>query len=62
MDFELFKKSHISLLTQHFEHPVYPQLWKEGDSKEFVSHLSVIDLLFNCGKDSLKVLKAQMVS
>ncbi|MBU2892946.1 WbqC family protein [Colwellia sp. D2M02] len=37
-------KAGISLSYQEFIHPKYPQLY--GD---FISHLSIIDLLFNCG-------------
>ena len=36
---------------QNYKHPVYPQLY--GD---FISHLSIIDLLFNCGDNSLEIL------
>ena len=39
-----FLSDGISLYYQQFEHPVYQQLYGE-----FVSHLSVIDLLFNLG-------------
>ncbi len=48
---EEFKKNNIELIYQHFEHPVYHQLW--GD---FVPDLSVIDLLFNEGEKSLEIL------
>lgn len=44
---EKFDKEKINLLYQEFEHPEYPQL-----KEPFVSHLSVIDLLFNCGDES----------
>jgi hypothetical protein len=43
-------------MYQDFQHPVYPQLW--GD---FLSHMSAIDLLFNCGDTSLEMI-AQMSS
>jgi hypothetical protein len=36
---------------QDFKHPVYPQLFKE-----FQSHLSIVDLLFNCGPASLEII------
>jgi len=48
---EDFKKNNIELVYQQFEHPVYHQLW--GD---FVSNLSIIDLLFNEGEKSLGIL------
>ena len=54
MDMALFKENNISLLVQDFEHPVYPQLWKKTDSQEFISHLSVVDLILNVEKNSLR--------
>ena len=44
----------INLEYQNFNHPVYPQLYGN-----FISHLSVIDLLFNCGKESLKIIRGE---
>jgi hypothetical protein len=49
MDMARFKERNIRVVFQKFEHPTYTQLF--GD---FISHLSVVDLLFNCGPDSLK--------
>jgi hypothetical protein len=49
---QLFKDNGIKLTYQDYNHPVYPQLYGE-----FVSHLSVIDLLFNCGKESLNIIR-----
>ena len=49
-----FDKAGIKVSFQDYQHPVYPQLYGA-----FVSHLSVIDLLFNCGPDSLKILTGQ---
>lgn len=49
-----FSDSEVDLYYQNFEHPVYPQLWGE-----FVSHLSIIDVLMNCGKEeTLKLLRS----
>lgn len=45
-DFKKFEEAGIKVIFQDFQHPEYPQLFKE---KGFISHLSVIDLLFNCG-------------
>lgn len=42
---------------QDYNHPIYPQLY--GD---FVSHLSIIDLLFNCGDNSLEILMSNNVN
>ena len=46
-----FRDAGIALSYQDYQHPTYPQLF--GD---FVSHLSVVDLLLNCGPGSLNVL------
>ncbi len=48
---ELFKRNGIKLIYQDYRHPVYPQLY--GD---FVEKLSILDLIFNCGPDSLRIL------
>lgn len=42
----------IAVHFHDYRHPVYPQV-QGGD---FVPEMSVIDLLFNCGGDSLRVL------
>ena len=52
MDLERFRQTGIQVILQDFKHPVYPQLF--GD---FQSHLSIIDLLFNCGPDSLQKIR-----
>ncbi|MCM8787041.1 MAG: WbqC family protein [Candidatus Omnitrophica bacterium] len=51
LDEELFKKNNIKLIYQEFEHPIYRQCYSP-----FISQLSAIDLLFNCGKNSRKIL------
>ncbi len=48
-----FDAAGIQVLYQDFQHPVYPQLWGE-----FVPQLSTIDLLFNCGAESLERIAA----
>lgn len=50
-DEEKFKTAEISLKYTDFKHPTYPQMWGE-----FVEGLSIIDLLFNCGGNSLNHL------
>lgn len=47
----MFEKEGIRVNFQEYKHPVYHQLYGE-----FIPYLSVVDLLFNCGPDSLKVL------
>ena len=49
---EGFSSQGIALEYQNYEHPVYPQRYTG-----FVPHLSAIDLLFNCGEQSLGILK-----
>jgi hypothetical protein len=53
LDLDLFEQAGIAVTFQDYQHPTYPQRY--GD---FVSHLSVVDLLFNCGPASLDVLTA----
>lgn len=48
---EDFKENKINLIFQDFVHPVYPQ-----SGKEFIPNLSILDLLFNCGPDSLEII------
>ncbi|MFQ5901259.1 MAG: WbqC family protein [Thermodesulfobacteriota bacterium] len=53
MDISAFTREGIEVVFQEFNHPIYPQLY--GDFNPFMSS---IDMLFNCGKESLKVLRA----
>ena len=48
----LFVKSGIKLSYQYYKHPTYNQLF--GD---FISNMSVIDLLFNEGEKSLEIIR-----
>lgn len=48
---EKFAEAGIVLEYQHYEHPTYPQLYGE-----FIPYLSVVDVLFNCGEESLKII------
>lgn len=40
----VFADSPVELYYMHYEHPVYPQLYGE-----FISHMCILDLLFNTG-------------
>lgn len=51
MDLEAFQREGIDVVVQDFQHPVYPQ--RHG---EFVSHMSIIDLFFNCGPRSAEII------
>ncbi len=53
MDMEQFDRSGIKVVTQSYIHPEYPQCFGE-----FQSHMSIIDLIFNCGPESLSILKS----
>jgi len=51
MDVARFEKNGLKVIVQDFKHPVYPQLFND-----FQSHLSIVDLLFNCGPESLRII------
>lgn len=52
LDESAFRQNGIEVSYQDYAHPEYSQM-----HGEFISHLSVLDLLFNCGPDSLHVLQ-----
>jgi len=52
MDVARFEKNGLKVIVQDFKHPVYPQLFKD-----FQSHLSIVDLLFNCGPESMDMIR-----
>ena len=52
LDLPKYKEENITLEFQEYEPPLYSQL--HGD---FIPYLSVIDLLFNCGSESLNIIK-----
>lgn len=54
---EQFSDENIKLIFQDYNHPSYSQL-----HGEFVSNLSIIDLLFNCGKKSYDILMSGNIS
>jgi WbqC-like protein family len=47
----LFNSHHIDVIWQDYSHPTYPQL-----HGAFISHLSTLDLLLNCGDQSRSIL------
>jgi len=51
LDVQAMNDAGISVEWQNYKHPVYPQLW--GD---FIPNMSIIDLLFNCGKKSKDII------
>lgn len=56
LDEELFKNEGITIEYQDYQHPVYQQLY--GD---FEPYLSVVDLLFNEGPNSLAILSGNCI-
>ena len=52
MDQAPFAKAGIEIIFQAYDHPVYPQLF-EG----FEPRLSALDLVLNCGPESLEILR-----
>lgn len=49
---DVFAKSGIPLRYFNFTHPVYPQTY--GD---FLPYMSAVDMIFNCGQESLPVIE-----
>ena len=47
---ENFAQNDIKIQFQDFAHPIYNQV----STNEFVSGLSILDALFNCGIDGVK--------
>ena len=57
--FEKFAERNIEVQTQNYQHPVYSQLWTKAKSEDFLSHMSVLDLLLNCGEQSINEIRGQ---
>lgn len=51
IDKALFAKEGITVEFQHYNHPVYAQLFQP-----FMPYMSIVDLLFNCGNASLDII------
>ena len=56
LDESLFIENGIEVIWQEFKHPVYPQLYGN-----FEPMLSCLDLFFNCGTDSLSMIRGQLI-
>lgn len=54
MNLSAYESAGIKVIFQEFHHPVYRQLF----SQEFISHLSVIDLIYNHGPESLEIIRS----
>jgi len=57
LDKSYFKQNNIELVFQSYKHPTYKQQW--GD---FISYLSVLDLLMNEGPNTLEIIKSGVSS
>jgi hypothetical protein len=56
IDRDAFRKCGCEVVFQNYQHPQYNQLWGP-----FESHLSVIDLLMNCGDVSMDTIMSSPV-
>lgn len=52
LDEKIFKEKGINVIYENFQHPTYNQF-----QTEFIPNLSIIDLLFNEGENSKKVIE-----
>lgn len=52
LDAEMLAKADIELKIQHWKAPQYSQIYGT-----FIADLSILDVLMNCGPDSLKVIR-----
>lgn len=57
LDLEQFRRQNIRVVFQDFNHPVYSQRYESNLG--FVPNMSIVDLLFNQGSNSLKILKGK---
>jgi len=57
IDIKKWEENGIKIIFHDFAHPVYPQLYGS-----FIPQMSAIDLLFNCGPESLEVLRRKQKS
>jgi len=51
-----FSENSIDLQYQSFTHPIYPQRFTSGEN-EFSSYMSIVDLMFNAGPNSINILR-----
>jgi hypothetical protein len=57
LDLQKFSDSGIKVIFQEFYHPIYAQL-----HEPFIPCMSVIDLLFNYGDQSLEIISGRNVA
>ena len=54
MNCDMFRDASINVVFQEFRHPVYSQLFGK-----FEYFMSVVDLLLNCGEESLEIIRKE---
>jgi hypothetical protein len=54
---EDFIKEKIQIIFQEYNHPTYPQMFDK-----FISNLSILDLIFNCGPKSKEIIMSDNIS
>jgi len=52
LDMDLWNSSGLKIIFQKYSHPVYRQF----NSPEFQPYMNILDLIFNCGNESLDIL------
>jgi hypothetical protein len=57
LDVEQLLRAGVRTEWQHFKHPTYPQRYP---ALGFKPKLAALDLLFNCGPDSARILREAM--
>ena len=51
-----FRDANINVNYYLFQHPIYSQLWGK-----FLPYMSVIDMIFNCGDESINLIKNNFI-
>ncbi len=52
LDMDLWKSSGLKIMFQKYVHPAY----KQFNSETFQPYMNILDLLFNCGDESIEIL------
>lgn len=52
MNVDMFRDAGINVIFQEFSHPIYNQLYSK-----FEYFMSALDLIFNCGEESIDIIK-----
>ena len=52
LNLEIFENNNIKIIFEKFQYPTYSQI-----NSQFLPNMSIIDLLFNEGDNSINILK-----